>query len=119
MPRQQVQKNTIIPVKKHLPSSSLIQSSQQQKPSLLNTVKEGFAFGVGSSLANTFIRNIFGSSSSVAPNPTLAAASAAAAAPQPIGSVGALATQDMTGHLEYMQCMKEGGTEEACKQYLG
>jgi hypothetical protein len=121
MPRQQVQKNNIIPVKQSLSTSSLIRSKQQQiqTPSLLNTMKEGFAFGVGSSLANTFVRSIFGSSSSsVSPdlNPT---SSQAPAPSQSIGSIGALSTQDMSGHLEYIQCMKEGGTDEACKQYLG
>jgi hypothetical protein len=33
-------------------------------------------------------------------------------------TAGATATQDMTGQIQYIQCMKEGGTEEVCKDYL-
>ena len=37
------------------------------KPSMLQTVKEGFSFGVGSSIAHTMVGRLFGSSSQIHP----------------------------------------------------
>ena len=90
--------------------------SSQIKPSFGQTLKEGFAFGVGNSIAHSFIQSIFGSTKSIpSSNPT----------PNQIEqettisrSIGAYSTQDLSGQLEYLQCMKEGGTEEGCKQYM-
>jgi len=106
---------------------SLVQTRQQtalvpppfvtsQRPSFGQTVKEGFAFGVGSSVANSLVRSFLGSalttpSQSLHPNPTDPIVQSAR-------SVGASSTQDMSGQVEYLQCMKEGGTEEVCKQYM-
>jgi hypothetical protein len=93
--------------------------SSHIKPSFVQTLKEGFAFGVGNSIAHSFMRSIFGSSSAVSSstNPTQS---------QPqieqettiSRSIGAYSTQDLSGQLEYLQCIKEGGTEEGCKQYM-
>jgi hypothetical protein len=122
MPRQQQQTSG---------KKSLVQTRQQtalvpppfvttQRPSFGQTVKEGFAFGVGSSVANSLVRSFFGSalttpsqspSQSPSQNPTDPIVQSAR-------SVGASSTQDMSGQVEYLQCMKEGGTEEVCKQYM-
>jgi hypothetical protein len=94
------------------PSSLPVGPVMNQRPPLGQTMKEGFAFGVGSSVANSLIRSFLGSPPSVQQI-------------QPIDTtvqsarfIGASSTQDMSGQIEYLQCMKEGGTEEVCKQYM-
>jgi hypothetical protein len=120
MPRQQQQTSG---------KKSLVQTRQQtvvlppslattsQRPSFGQTVKEGFAFGVGSSIANSLVRSFFGSAPTT---PSQSSPQQVSTGPtvQSARSVGASSTQDMSGQLEYLQCMKEGGTEEVCKQYM-
>ena len=62
-----------------------------QQPSLLHTVKEGFGFGIGSSIARNMVDRVFGSFSS--------------------------SKSSLTKLTEYTQCIQEGGNEEVCKQY--
>jgi hypothetical protein len=114
MPRQQQQTSG---------KKSLLQTRHQsvvvppplatsQRSSFGQTVKEGFAFGVGSSVANSLVRSFLGSAlTTQSQNPTDPIVQSAR-------SVGASSTQDMSGQVEYLQCMKEGGTEEVCKQYM-
>jgi hypothetical protein len=78
-------------------------SIQVERPGFLQTVKEGFGFGAGSAIAH----NLFRSSA-----PTQQSA------PSSVVPVGASATQDATGTIQYIQCVKEGGTHDACKHNL-
>jgi len=93
------------------------QSSLEHKSSFMNTVKEGVGFGIGSAIGHSIVQRIFSN-----PTPTAQQVSPQS---EPIQqdttvsrSIGALSTQDISGQLEYIQCRKEGGTEESCKQYI-
>jgi len=70
----------------------------------------GFAFGIGSSVARTLVGAFTPQQqqSSQIIEPVV----------QSTRSMGASATQDMSGQIDYLQCRKEGGDEETCKQYL-
>ncbi len=76
--------------------------------SLGQSIKQGFGFGLGNSIAHslmgTFKQPTNGQSVEQDTKITR--------------SIGASSTQDMSGQIEYLQCMKEGGTEEVCKQYM-
>ena len=61
-----------------------------QQPTLGQTVKEGFGFGLGASVARNIVDRMFG-----------------------LPSVAKVSTKST----EYTQCIQEGGTEEVCKQY--
>ena len=80
----------------------------QQKASFGEIIKEGFAFGIGSSIA----QRIFGSSKQVIPQPTAAAIET--------GNTNPVSTnvKDMSDQLMYHQCILDGGIEETCKQYI-
>jgi hypothetical protein len=73
--------------------------------SLFQSIKQGFGFGLGNSIAQSLF-------STKQQQPTIEPDVKASR------SIGASATQDMTGQIEYLQCMKEGGTEDSCKQYI-
>ena len=62
-----------------------------QQSTLGQSVKEGFGFGIGSSIARNMVDRVFGSFSSP--------------------------KSSLTKLTEYTQCIQEGGTEEVCKQY--
>jgi hypothetical protein len=100
---QPIQQSTLVP-----------SAASSQRPSFGQTVKEGFAFGVGSSIANSLVRSFIGSPSSS----TQQQSQPTDPAVQSVRSIGASSTQDMSGQIEYLQCMREGGTEEVCKQYM-
>lgn len=72
-------------------------------PGLWDSVKQGFGFGAGSAIAN----NLFRATPVQAQTP-----------PSSVGPVGASSTQDATGTIQYVQCVKEGGTHDACKHHL-
>ena len=121
MPRQQTSSKKVISIQKQPSSTALSNSlSSQTKPSLGQTLKEGFAFGVGNSIAHSFIQSVFSStkipSSSNSTTTTLIESKPTSF--DSINSIGAYSTQDLSGQLEYLQCMKEGGNEEVCKQYM-
>lgn len=115
MPRSQSSKqNRIVPI------TSVVQKSQQSQPpqppqqsqqlgspslsSLFQSIKQGFGFGLGNSIAH----RLFSPNQVITVEPDVKASR----------SIGASSTQDMTGQIEYLQCMKEGGTEDSCKQYI-
>jgi hypothetical protein len=98
---------------------SIAVSQSQSKPTFKQIFKEGFAFGIGNSIAHSFMRSIFGSSSAVSSSSNQPQSQSQIEQETTISrSIGAYSTQDLSGQLEYLQCMKEGGTEEACKQYM-
>jgi len=128
MPRQQQSKGKSIQVK-----SPIVVQKQQKSPmtigprtnsstpSLGQIVKEGFSFGLGSAVAHRLVGSLFGSTSTVYPiTPSDDTNSQKPSDPvvQTARSIGASATQDMSGQIDYLQCLKEGGTEDGCKQYL-
>jgi len=82
------------------------QPQQLGSPSLsfFQSIKQGFGFGLGNSIAH----RLFSPNQVITVEPDVKASR----------SIGASATQDMTGQIEYLQCMKEGGTEDSCKQYI-
>jgi hypothetical protein len=87
------------------PTTQVIHHGQQS--SVWSGVKTGFGMTIGNKIVNLMfgdpvVRHINDTSTSNIPKST----------------VGAAATQDMTGQIQYMQCMKEGGTEEVCKEHL-
>jgi len=104
MPRSQSSKqNRIVPI------TSVQKSHQPQQLgspslSLFQSIKQGFGFGLGNSIAH----RLFSPNQVITVEPDVKASR----------SIGASATQDMTGQIEYLQCMKEGGTEDSCKQYI-
>ncbi len=93
-------------------SPSASQVPVQQKSSFGQIIKEGFAFGIGSSIA----QRIFGPSKQIIPP------SQPQTQPKSIESEPTIPdskkVKDMTDQLIYHQCILEGGTEETCKQYL-
>jgi len=114
MPRKQQPANSAL-VKQ--PISVVSNTRHTSTPSFGQTMKEGFAFGIGNAVAHSVVRSLFGSSS-VAPSVAPEVIKSTDSTVQTARSMGASATQDMSGQIEYLQCMKEGGTEDACKQYL-
>ena len=77
----------------------------QQQSSFGQMIKDGFAFGIGSSIA----QRLFGPSKPVQQAPPLETASV-----NPVSKN----IKDMTDQVMYNQCILEGGTEEVCKQYM-
>lgn len=75
-------------------------------PSLGQSIKQGFGFGIGSSLAH----RIFGGSAPVAAAPAAPAAAAAPSEPR---------TPTDIEKLMYRQCMDDERDHEACKKHLG
>jgi len=112
MPRSQSSKqNRITPInpvqkiQQPLIQKSASPSQKTSSPSLYQSIKQGFGFGIGNSIAQSLF-------STKQQQPTIEPDVKSSR------SIGASATQDMTGQIEYLQCMKEGGTEETCKQYI-
>jgi hypothetical protein len=71
------------------------QKSIQLRPqpsSLGQTIKEGFSFGLGSAIAHRVVGSLFASTT-----PSV--------------------KQERSSQPEYVQCIKEGGIEDSCKQY--
>jgi len=113
MPRSQSSKqNRIVPITSLQKSQKTQQSHQPQQPqqlgspslSFFQSIKQGFGFGLGNSIAH----RLFSPNQVITVEPDVKASR----------SIGASSTQDMTGQIEYLQCMKEGGTEDSCKQYI-
>jgi hypothetical protein len=69
-------------------------------------MKQGFGWGIGTSIA----RNIFG------PDPTVSPI--VPPAPSSVVPVQTTTSQELVGQPAYTQCRKEGGDHEACKQYI-
>jgi hypothetical protein len=90
------------------PTTPIPSPSTQTQSSFGQIVKEGFAFGIGSSIA----QRIFGPTKQVEhvivtkPNETI-----------PTGTISKEPQQKPDQHM-YNQCILEGGTEDVCKQYI-
>ena len=101
-----------------VPSSTPVQV--QSKTGLFQSIKEGFGFGVGTSIA----RSMFGQSESAAPSAPAAPPSVAAplATPPSVAALPSVVSpsqekqKKVTFDLVYTQCMLEGGSEDFCKQ---
>jgi hypothetical protein len=116
MPRNQVQSNTLKksndPV---VPALSSRPVKSQQPSSFGQTIKEGFGFGLGSSIAHTLMGSLFGSNRS---HHTVAISSPSKVESDTTVSRSNYSDSSAIEQKEYVQCIKEGGTEEICKQYL-
>ena len=120
MPRSQSSKQNRIapikPVQKPLIQQPLIQKPLQPQQlgspsvSIFQSIKQGFGFGLGNSIAHSLFspKQVTTVEPDVKASRSIGASSASSTS----------ATQDMTGQNEYLQCMKEGGTEDSCKQYI-
>jgi hypothetical protein len=93
----------------------------------MQTVKQGFSFGVGTSLARNMVDSIFGSSGASGPSvpsttPVPVPASASASAPLKPPTVGSIEPIGEDQQL-YHKCMQEGDPKslvrhEYCKNFL-
>jgi len=93
-PSRQVQPKQLTTI----PNSLSASSSTPQRPSLLQTMKEGVAFGVGNSIGQSIFRSIFTGSAA----PPVDAPMQPQKQPTP----------------EYLQCMIDNNNDkEACKEY--
>jgi hypothetical protein len=122
MPRQQAS-NT----KHHHATNSVRPSFVLKKPtntiepvlkqsSFGQTMKEGFAFGIGSAIAQKAIGTIFGSHSS--PSSLESFSSTVEQDTKILDSMNTVTSQDRIDQVEYIQCIKEGGTHDSCKQFM-
>lgn len=95
-----------------LPSSSSTVAQPPQtvtvehKTGIWDSMKQGFGWGIGTSIA----RNMFGGAPTVSPIVPPASSSTV--------SVPIHTAQEIQNQPAYTQCRQEGGDHEACKQYL-
>lgn len=92
MPRSNSSKKTMPIVSPKTPIA--IPPVGTQQPTLLQSVKEGFGFGIGASIARNIVDRAFG----------------------PVDK-SLTEKKPLIKSKEYMQCMDEGGNEDSCKQY--
>jgi len=79
-------------------------------PSFGQSVKEGFSFGIGVSLARNLVDGFFGNKS---------APPVAASAPSTVPtSILGLNNAPLEQQLAYQQCLKDNGDHEKCKDYI-
>lgn len=79
----------------------------EQQSSVWQSMKQGFGWGIGTSIA----RNMFGGGApSVSP---IVPPSASSTVSVPTNTV-----QEISNQPAYTQCRQEGGDHESCKQYL-
>ena len=126
MPRSQSSKQNRIapikPVQKPLIQQPLIQKPLQPQQlgspsvSIFQSIKQGFGFGLGNSIAHSLFspKQV----TTVEPDVKASRSIGASSASSTSSASGTSATQDITGQIEYLQCMKEGGTEDSCNQYI-
>ena len=96
------------PIPSSIPTQTPVAALAPPQSSFGQVLKDGFAFGIGSSIA----QRIFGPTKQVEhvivtkPNETI-----------PTGTLSKEIQQKPEQHM-YNQCILEGGTETVCKQYL-
>ncbi len=92
----------------HVPPAVTQHQSQYQYPSFGQIVKEGFGFGIGSSIANRVVSSVLGPSQQPIPRQQqeMIQGSLQETKREPVHSIA------------YNQCVLEGGNHEVCKQYL-
>lgn len=76
-------------------------------PTLGQSIKEGFGFGIGTSIARNIVDRAFGNSSHTQKTSDPSST--------PITSVNPIQSVE---HQQYEQCIKEGGEKDICEQYL-
>lgn len=82
---------------------------QTSSPTFMQTVKEGFSFGVGASIARNLVDRVFGSSPPHAPS-----VPPVQSQPVAVDSIKPIAADQILYH----NCMQDGGKHETCKDYL-
>jgi hypothetical protein len=91
MPRNQ-KKSSVAPYQE--PKTIVLQNPALKRPSMMDTIKEGFSFGVGTSIARNVVDRVMGPSS-VAPN------------------------SEKKPTFEFQQCMEDSAHNyELCKHHL-
>ena len=78
----------------------------EQQSSVWQSMKQGFGWGIGTSIA----RNMFGG------GPIVSAL--VPPAPSSVVPISGNTTQELVNQPTYNQCRKEGGDHEACEHYL-
>jgi hypothetical protein len=90
-------------------SPAVVQNQgQYEYPSIGQIVKQGFGFGIGSSIANRLVSSVLGPPQQTIPRQQqeMTQVSSQETKREPVYSVA------------YNQCVLEGGNHEVCKQYL-
>lgn len=85
---------------------------QASSPSFMQSLKDGFSFGAGASIARNMVDRMFGSNTPVASPPVTSV--------PPIVPVQPVEYNPKIGedqHL-YHKCIQDGGKHETCKDYL-
>lgn len=94
MPRK-ITHSTTLPMKPPMKKDNKqISTISLQRPSFFQTIKEGVAFGIGSSVGHRIVGNLMGNSQTESP------------------------VQNTDKKTEYDQCIKEYNDESACKRFL-
>lgn len=90
---------------------------QVQPPGFVQSMKEGFGLGFGASIARNIVDRAFGTGiAALTPQATAPPAPVHMPPVSPIHSLPTHSTKSLEQR-EYEQCIKEYGTEDACKQY--
>jgi hypothetical protein len=79
----------------------------QQGPSITDSIKQGFSFGIGSAIAHNMVNRVFGKPESATPAPTTPVTPVPSATPQ----------QDKMYEL-YFQCMEKNDKNVNCSDIL-
>ena len=87
---------------------------QSSSPTFMQTVKEGFSFGVGASIARNLVDRVFGSSSPSVTPPHAPSVPPVQSQPVAVDSMKPIAADQILYH----NCMQDGGKHETCKDYL-
>jgi hypothetical protein len=85
---------------------------QVSSPSFMQSLKEGFSFGAGVSIARNVVDRMFGSNTPVASPPVNSVPPT-----MPVHPVEPKVTIGEDQHL-YHKCIQDGGKHETCKDYL-
>ena len=90
---------------------------QVQPPGFVQSMKEGFGLGFGASIARNIVDRAFGTGvTALAPQAPAAPAQVHMPPVSPLHAPPTNSTKSLEQR-EYEQCIKEYGTEDACKQY--
>lgn len=85
------------------PPSNTHTTGEPPKQSFRQLIKEGFAFGLGSTIGRNLVDSFF-----TKPNTNPSQSQSPSTPPQ----------TNMDNQLMYQQCIKEGGNHETCKEYI-
>jgi len=90
------------------------------RPTMGQTVKDGFSFGIGTNIANRVMNSFFGSPKVSETTSVLVVNSTDSSSKSQVAneSVDFVGKAPMDVQIAYQQCMKEDGNHEKCKDYL-